>query len=167
MEITRIRALRGPNLWSRQTAIEAIVTCDESQRDLRSNPAFELRLRELFPAVGALHGDRPEIQVSMAHALERCPGPAGAGRLPGHLQPHHPHRSPRHLPGGGAVHGGSRRPSGLHHAEALCRAALDGSPFDCAAALAALRELDEDERLGPPPAPSCTPPWHAASPSGA
>jgi cyanophycin synthetase len=26
MEVSRIRALRGPNLWSRHTAIEAIVT---------------------------------------------------------------------------------------------------------------------------------------------
>jgi len=26
MEVSRIRALRGPNLWSRHTAIEAIIT---------------------------------------------------------------------------------------------------------------------------------------------
>ena len=33
MNFTRIRALRGPNLWSRNTAIEAIVNCnaDESE----------------------------------------------------------------------------------------------------------------------------------------
>jgi cyanophycin synthetase len=31
MDISRIRALRGPNLWSRHTAIEAIVTCDEAE----------------------------------------------------------------------------------------------------------------------------------------
>jgi cyanophycin synthetase len=29
MEVSRIRALRGPNLWSRHTAIEAIVSCEE------------------------------------------------------------------------------------------------------------------------------------------
>ena len=34
MEVTRIRALRGPNLWSRHTAIEAVVSCDESERSL-------------------------------------------------------------------------------------------------------------------------------------
>ena len=28
MEVSRIRALRGPNLWSRHTAIEAVVTCE-------------------------------------------------------------------------------------------------------------------------------------------
>ena len=27
MEVTRIRALRGPNLWTRHTAIEAMVRC--------------------------------------------------------------------------------------------------------------------------------------------
>jgi hypothetical protein len=95
MEITRIRALRGPNLWSRQTAIEAIVTCDESQRDLRSNPAFELRLRELFPAVGALHGDRPEIQVSWRTRWSAVPWPCRrrpAARSPSAAPP--PPKSP-------------------------------------------------------------------------
>jgi hypothetical protein len=28
MDVTRIRALRGPNLWSRCTALEAIVRCE-------------------------------------------------------------------------------------------------------------------------------------------
>src|SRR5690606_39260302 len=32
---------------------------------------------------------------------------------------------------------------------ALCQAALEQSPFDLPAALARLRELDEDQRLGP------------------
>ncbi|MEY4909186.1 MAG: cyanophycin synthetase protein, partial [Pseudomonadota bacterium] len=27
MDVSRIRALRGPNLWSRHTAVEAIVSC--------------------------------------------------------------------------------------------------------------------------------------------
>ena len=31
MEISRIRALRGPNLWSRNTSIEAVVTCPPHQ----------------------------------------------------------------------------------------------------------------------------------------
>ena len=70
MDITRIRALRGPNLWSRQTAIEAVVTCDESERDLRTSRAFETHLRELFPAVGLLHAEHPDAPVSMAHALQ-------------------------------------------------------------------------------------------------
>ena len=70
MEVTRIRALRGPNLWSRHTAIEAVVTCDAAERDLRATPAFEQRLRELFPSVGALHANKPSVPISLAHALE-------------------------------------------------------------------------------------------------
>ena len=73
MEITRIRALRGPNLWSRHTAIEAVVTCDEAERDLHRNPAFERQLRELFPDVGTLQANQPgklSTPMSMAHALE-------------------------------------------------------------------------------------------------
>jgi cyanophycin synthetase len=34
MEVSRIRALRGPNLWSRHTAIEAIVCCTEDERNI-------------------------------------------------------------------------------------------------------------------------------------
>ena len=30
MEVTRVRALRGPNLWSKHTSIEALVQCDIS-----------------------------------------------------------------------------------------------------------------------------------------
>ena len=45
MELSRIRALRGPNLWSRHTAIEAIVRCAEDERDIRRLAAFEPRLR--------------------------------------------------------------------------------------------------------------------------
>jgi len=39
-------------------------------------------------------------------------------------------------------------PAGLKLAEELCNAALQDTPFDLAAALGQLRELDEDVRLG-------------------
>ena len=48
MEISRIRALRGPNLWSRHTAIEAIVYCTEDESSIDRLPGFENRLRELL-----------------------------------------------------------------------------------------------------------------------
>ena len=51
MEVTRIRALRGPNLWSRHTAIEAVVKCDKTELSLAKTP-FEKRLRERFPRMG-------------------------------------------------------------------------------------------------------------------
>ena len=55
MEISRIRALRGPNLWTRNTAVEALVRCEaETEFDLSLEPEVEARLRHLFPGVGAL-----------------------------------------------------------------------------------------------------------------
>ena len=48
MEVTRIRALRGPNLWSRHTAIEAIIACTEAECIIGNMPGFEGRLRERF-----------------------------------------------------------------------------------------------------------------------
>lgn len=51
MEVSRIRALRGPNLWSRHTAIEAIVTCPPGAVILSANHPIEQRLRRIFPDV--------------------------------------------------------------------------------------------------------------------
>ena len=34
MEVSRIRALRGPNLWTRHTAVEALVRCEGDELDL-------------------------------------------------------------------------------------------------------------------------------------
>ena len=34
MDVSRTRALRGPNMWSRHTAIEAVVHCSEAERSL-------------------------------------------------------------------------------------------------------------------------------------
>ena len=150
MEITRIRALRGPNLWSRQTAIEAVVTCDEAQRDLRAHPAFELRLRELFPAIGTLYGDRPDIPVSMAHALELS---ALALQAQAGCPVTFSRTAATHDAGVYQViveyteEAVGRQ--AFEHAQALIQAALDGGSFDSAAVVASLRELDEDERLGP------------------
>ncbi len=30
MKVSRVRALRGPNLWSRKTAIEATASCNDA-----------------------------------------------------------------------------------------------------------------------------------------
>ncbi|WP_128112462.1 cyanophycin synthetase [Polynucleobacter necessarius] len=72
MEITRIRMLRGPNLWSRHTALEAIVSCEESERSIDSIPQFETKIRERFPQLGSMRrGGHNEI-LSLAHALEHA-----------------------------------------------------------------------------------------------
>ncbi len=69
MDVSRIRPLRGPHLWSRDTCIEAIVACEPNERDLETLPGFERRLRELFPAVGPLEPSNPQERLSLAHVL--------------------------------------------------------------------------------------------------
>jgi cyanophycin synthetase len=54
MEVSRIRALRGPNLWSRHTALEAIVACTPAECNIAALAGFEPRVRALFPGMGAL-----------------------------------------------------------------------------------------------------------------
>ena len=74
MDVSRIRALRGPNLWSRHTAIEAIVSCTPAECAIDERAGFEAALRARFPAIG-------EIGRSLASALEA----RGAPQLGRHL----------------------------------------------------------------------------------
>lgn len=151
MEVSRIRALRGPNLWSRHTAIEAVVSCtDDAECSIGGLPGFEGRIRARFPGLASLQTAGHEEAISMAHVLEL----AALG-----LQAHAgcPVTFSRTVP---TVESGiyqviveyTEEAVGrlaVEFAEALCRAALDDTPFDLADALACLRELDEDVRLGP------------------
>jgi cyanophycin synthetase len=148
MELTRIRALRGPNLWSRHTAIETVVRCDDNERALASLPGFEARLRAQFPHPGALH--KAGGSLSLAHVLEvatlslqaqaGCPvtfsrtsATVDAGVYQVVVQY--------------SEEAVGRRALALAHA--LIEAVLAGGDFDLDAAVAELRELDEHERLGP------------------
>ncbi len=70
MDVSRIRALRGPNLWSRHTAIEAIVTCSEAELDIAHMSGFETRLRALFPEIALLQLAGHNEAVPLAHVLE-------------------------------------------------------------------------------------------------
>ena len=55
MEVSRIRALRGPNLWSRHTAIEAIVICSGSRtRSPARLRVSSTRLHARFPEISRL-----------------------------------------------------------------------------------------------------------------
>ena len=67
MDVSRTRALRGPNMWSRHTAIEAVVHCNDAERSLERLPGFEARLRQRFPTIGALRAD-----ASLAQVLEQA-----------------------------------------------------------------------------------------------
>ena len=150
MEVTRIRALRGPNLWSRHTAIEAVVVCQRYENAIEQLAGFEARLRALFPTIGELHPMVLGQPLSLAHVLENAAlalqSQSGCSVIFG--------RTTRTLEDGvyqvvvqyceEAV---GRRAVAL--AEALVAAALTDGTFDAQAALAELRDLDESERLGP------------------
>ena len=67
MNVSRIRPLRGPNLWTRHTAIEALVRCEGDQNDLSALSQFEQRLRNLFPGMGNLRPNERGAKMSLAN----------------------------------------------------------------------------------------------------
>ncbi|MEO8388368.1 cyanophycin synthetase, partial [Polaromonas sp.] len=150
MEVSRIRALRGPNLWSRHTALEAIVACTAAECNITALPGFEARVRALFPGMGALRQTGHAGPVSLAHVLEAAAlelqAAAGCPITFSHTA--------------ATVEAGtyqvvveySEEAVGrlaFELAQALIHAGLRDTAFDLDAAIAQLRELDEDERLGP------------------
>ena len=150
MEVSRVRALRGPNLWSRHTAIEAIVACRDKERLFRDLPGFEARLRAAFPEIGFLEPAAHTGSPSIAHVLELatlglqaqagCPvtfSRTAQTAEPGiyHVVVEYTEEAVGRL--------------ALELAQALCRAAAEDTPFNLASALGRLRGLDEDVRLGP------------------
>jgi cyanophycin synthetase len=150
MEVKRIRALRGPNLWSHHTAIEAVVQCTPAECEISPRQNFGLRLRTRFPHIAPLNPVGHDETVALAHVLELA-------ALGLQAQAGCPVTFSRTTP---TVDAGvylvvveySEEAVGrlaLELAQALCRAALEDTPFDLAAALSQLRELDEDVRLGP------------------
>jgi cyanophycin synthetase len=145
MKLSRIRALRGPNLWSRRTLIEAVVTCETRERELSAMPGFEIRLRQRFAALPPLAAG-----ASLAHALEAC---ALALQTEAGCPVSFSQTAPTPEAGVFRVMVEYREDAvgklAVDLARVLCEAARDDLPFDTAAALARLRELDEDERLGP------------------
>jgi cyanophycin synthetase len=150
MEVKRIRALRGPNLWSHHTAIEAVVHCTPAECELSPRQNFGLRLRARFPQILPLNPTGHDETVPLAHVLELA-------ALGLQAQAGCPVTFSRTTP---TTESGtyqvvveySEEAVGrlaLELAQELCRAALEDTPFDLAAALGQLRELDEDVRLGP------------------
>ena len=150
MDVSRIRALRGPNLWSRHTAIQAIVTCEGAESAINDLPNFETRLRERFPALGDLIPADHLDTVSMAHALEFAAlGLQAQAGCPVTFS-----RTAQAVEAGiyQVVVEYTEEEVGrlaFERAEQLCLAALNDMPFDLDAILKELRDLDEDIRLGP------------------
>ena len=69
MNVNRIRALRGPNLWTQHTAIEAVVSCTPEECAITADPGFEIRLRTRFPAISPLQPTGHDSKVTLAHVL--------------------------------------------------------------------------------------------------
>ena len=150
MDVTRIRALRGPNLWSRHLAIEAVVSCSAQECTMSRIDGFEARLRALFPAIGVLQPQGGETDLSLAHVLQ-------AAALALQAQAGCPVSFARTTP---TVDAGvflvvveyTEEEVGreaFQYARQLVQAALDGTSFNTEAAISHLRDLDEDVRLGP------------------
>ena len=73
MDVSRLRALRGPNLWSRHTAVEVVVICTPAECNINELPGFETRLRALFPGIGPLRAaSGARVPVSLAHVVEQA-----------------------------------------------------------------------------------------------
>ena len=70
MEVTRIRALRGPNLWSHHTAIQSIVACSEAESAIERLDGFETRLRARFPQLNPLQPTGHADSIPMARVFE-------------------------------------------------------------------------------------------------
>ena len=150
MEVSRTRALRGPNLWSRRTAIEALVNCTPDEAVIADVQALETKLHSRFPSMGPLTPANDKVTISLAHALEcvalslqaeaGCPvtfSQTVSTTTPGLFQ---------------VVVEYTEEDVGrlaMRFAQELCVAVLQDAPFNLAEALSQIRELDEDIRLGP------------------
>ena len=150
MEVSRVRALRGPNLWSHHTSVEAIVACTPDEESIAQLAGFEARLRVRFPQIGALQPFGHDDTVPMAHVLElvalSLQAEAGC--------PVTFSRTTATLETGiyQVVVEYTEEDVGrqaLELAQQLIDAARNDAPFDLGAALKQLRDTDEDVRLGP------------------
>ena len=151
MEISRIRALRGPNLWSRHTAIEALVSCTSDEFKIGAISGFEARLRARLPDIGPMRPIGDEGEISMAHALafSALALQANTGCCPvsfcltsATVQPGIYQVVVEYIDEAvGRL--------ALELAESVCLSARNDTPFDLDDALKRLRDLDEDVRLGP------------------
>ena len=152
IEVTRTRALRGPNLWSKHTSVEALVQCDTQYSiDVRiSVPDFSKRLRHLFPSIYSIYNSTSESVYTFAHALEEatlslqieagCPVTFSRTTAT-------PNEGLYQVVVQYTVEQVGRLAIG--YAQELLHAALNNTDFPLAKVIAQLREVDEDLRLGP------------------
>ncbi|PXW87588.1 cyanophycin synthetase [Nitrosomonas sp. Nm84] len=150
MKVLRIRALRGPNLWSHHTSIEATVLCIESENNINTLSGFRARLHERFPEIPVPRPEDHHEVITPAHILEHvalylqvqagCP-----------VSFSHTAKAPEANTYRVIVEYSEEKVGRLAFelAQALCNAAIESIAFDLNDALFRLRELNEDIRLGP------------------
>ena len=73
MELMQTRALRGPNLWSRYTALEMEVVCTPDECTIDGMPGFQDRLRSLCPGVADLRLARSAATCSALITITLSP----------------------------------------------------------------------------------------------
>jgi len=150
MDILRTRALRGPNRWSRHTAIQATISCTPQEYRVDQLEGFEARLRARLPDIGmsAAAGEFAALSLAQVLALAALALQAQAGCAVAFC-----HGTPGLTPGiFFAIVQYTEEAVGMlavELAEALCKAALSDTPFELADALQHLRQLDATVRLGP------------------
>jgi cyanophycin synthetase len=150
MRVSRIRALRGPNLWSQRTSMEVIVSFDEVELANDILPGLEARLRARFPEIPPQRPIDCHRAAALVHAFERA-------ALGFQVQAGCPVTFSRLVQ---TLESGTYQiiveyseelvgRLALELSEAVCHAALHDTPFDLIDALRRLRQLNEDIRLGP------------------
>jgi cyanophycin synthetase len=157
MQINRIRALRGPNIWSRHTALEVTVDLGLANVALAEIPGFETRLRALLPDMfsGAQWADADLTGATvegatLAHALGRVAmALQKAARVPVSFSK----TSATNEAGAWKVVVEYREEdvarAAVEVAAEIIDAVLAERGFDVQATVKQLRSQDEDLRLGP------------------
>jgi cyanophycin synthetase len=159
MDFRSIRALRGPNIWTRSTALEATIDLQEMKFPIREIPGFESRLRDWLPSLYAAAcqsctaTDSVESALgggTLAHVVERVTlalqnlagstvafGKATLAGEPGVYKVVVEYREEEV---GRAAIDVARR---------LVEAAIHDRPFDVLTEIGRLRSQDQQIRLGP------------------
>ncbi len=150
MQISRLRALRGPNLWSRHTSLQAIVQCTPEECAIEAASPLARRLRERLPAAVVVRTVGNYDPIPLARWLEKL---TLALQTQAGCPVGFSHMAPAPEPGVfQVVVEYTEEKVGLlafEQAQRLLAAAAADAPFDTEAVVAELRALDEDIRLGP------------------